>query len=389
MKKSNKTKIAIGGSLSAVMAVASVVGIVSSGGAFARSADDISKEIKALESQISEANSKADSLNQTASTLQGELDSISNQRKAIEAEIQISKAQYEKLQLEIKETEKSIETNRRALGETLANMSVEEDVTPLERLAGSEKISKALDSLEYQSSLKDSLTKKVNEIKSQKKRLEEKRDAVKKVLSDQQASEKQLQAKIVEQNKLIEQTKGDEAEYRKYAEAQNSQKSKLQAEQAELILQQSRRNASSGTARDLGVAGDGYSWGGGCVVNQSTQWSNIDDPLGYGCGQCVSYTAWRIYKETGYQASWWGNANMWPASARRHGFSTGSTPRAGSIAVMYIGQYGHVAWVESVNGNTMVISQYNWPTASNGYRWGEYSRMEIPTSKFHEYIYIK
>ena len=386
-----KKKLLISGFLSLAIAAAGVIGIISSQEVSADRIDQLQQQINELQKKEQEALAVANELSSKAQTLQAELDVISQEKTAIENQIAISKAQYEKLQIEIKQAEENITNNRKALGVTLANMSVEEEITPIERLASSENLSKALDSLEYQSSVKDSLVEKVAEIKKQKKELETKRDEVKKVLNDQEASEKSLQAKINEQNTILEKTKGEEAEYQKYAQEQSAQKAALQTEQANLILQRSRQNSSSGGSRDLGSAGDSYAWGTnwGCVVNQYNYVSNTVDPLGYGCGQCVSYTAWRMWKETGYQPMWWGNANMWPAAARRNGFSTGSTPRAGSIAVMYVGQYGHVAWVESVSGGMMVISQYNWPTASNGWRWGEYSRMEISTSQFHEYIYVK
>ena len=387
--KMTKKKVLINSAISLAVAAAGVISVINSPLVQARTAEDIAKEIDALQLKINDANQKAEELKKSGDSIQAQLNIISSEKAAIEAEIRISKAQYEKLQLEIKQTEEDIKKGQKTLGETLAEMSIEESITPIERLAGSKNLSAALDNLEYQSSVKDALLKKVKEIKEKKSQLETKRDEVKQVLGDQEASEKKLQVKIAEQNKMLQETRGEEAEYQKYIQSQNAEKSKLQEEQARLILEQSRRNASSGGSRDLGTAGNEYSWGGGCVVDQYTYESNRIDPLGYGCGQCVSYTAWRLYKETGFQANWWGNANMWPAAARRNGFKVGTTPRAGSIAVMYVGVYGHVAWVESVSGGTMVISQYNWPTPSNGYRWGEYSRIEVPTSWFHEYIYVK
>ena len=384
-----KKKVLINSAISLAVAAAGVISVINSPLVQARTAEDIAKEIDALQLKINDANQKAEELKKSGDSIQAQLNIISSEKAAIEAEIRISKAQYEKLQLEIKQTEEDIKKGQKTLGETLAEMSIEESITPIERLAGSKNLSAALDNLEYQSSVKDALLKKVKEIKEKKSQLETKRDEVKQVLSSQETSEKKLQAKIAERDKMLQETRGEEAEYKKYIQSQNAEKSKLQEEQARLILEQSRRNASSGGSRDLGTAGNEYSWGGGCVVDQYTYESNRIDPLGYGCGQCVSYTAWRLYKETGFQANWWGNANMWPDEALRNGFKVGTTPRAGSIAVMYIGDYGHVAWVESVSGGNMVINQYNWPTPSNGYRWGEYSRIEVPTSWFHEYIYVK
>ena len=53
--------------------------------------------------------------------------------------------------------------------------------------------------------------------------------------------------------------------------------------------------------------------------------------------------------------------DQWPSTAARHGISSGSTPKAGAAAVMNIGYYGHVMYVESVNGDgTITVSDYNF-----------------------------
>lgn len=62
-----------------------------------------------------------------------------------------------------------------------------------------------------------------------------------------------------------------------------------------------------------------------------------------------------------------GNANMWATNARRAGFSVDGTPRAGDIFQTGSGRYGHVGYVESVNGDgTITVSDMNY----NG-RWGK------------------
>jgi surface antigen len=61
-----------------------------------------------------------------------------------------------------------------------------------------------------------------------------------------------------------------------------------------------------------------------------------------------------------------GNALSWAADARADGIPTGTMPVAGAIAVFQPGQdgafppYGHVAYVESVSGGAMTISEMNW-----------------------------
>ena len=127
-----------------------------------------------------------------------------------------------------------------------------------------------------------------------------------------------------------------------------------------------------------------------CYVDSNALSYGID-PWGYGCRQCVSYTAWKVLQKTGRAAMYWGNAKQWPASARRAGYRTGSAPRVKSVAVMTSGYYGHVAWVESINSNgTLNISQYNYwlPNKANG-GWGYYSEFRnVSPRAYQTYIYI-
>lgn len=51
-----------------------------------------------------------------------------------------------------------------------------------------------------------------------------------------------------------------------------------------------------------------------------------------------------------------GNADTWTVRAANQGYATGKTPRAGAV-----GQLGmHVVYVESVNGDSMTISEMNY-----------------------------
>jgi len=111
---------------------------------------------------------------------------------------------------------------------------------------------------------------------------------------------------------------------------------------------------------------------------------NGGDGYGYGCRQCASYVAWKIAKETGRYYSW-GNAINFTANAKAAGYVEGD-PRDGSIAVMDVGYYGHVAWVEAVSDGQVLISQYNY---NYGAGWGMYSEMWLPISAFDHYIHIK
>lgn len=54
------------------------------------------------------------------------------------------------------------------------------------------------------------------------------------------------------------------------------------------------------------------------------------------------------------------------------------TPQAGAVAVINTGDsVGHVAYVESVNGSTLTISEGNWPLGSCGQRTGTKESLRI------------
>lgn len=77
-------------------------------------------------------------------------------------------------------------------------------------------------------------------------------------------------------------------------------------------------------------------------------------------GQCTWYCWGRAYELIGKALPVNGNAKDWYSEAASAGYSVGSTPRENSIAVWDKGTYGHVAYVEAVNGSNVTISESNW-----------------------------
>ena len=83
----------------------------------------------------------------------------------------------------------------------------------------------------------------------------------------------------------------------------------------------------------------------------------------YPWGQCT----WYAKQRSGWAGNGWGNGAQWGASAAAQGFTVDHTPAAGAIVVFGAGQmvgnwqadpaYGHVAFVESVSGSSITISQ--------------------------------
>ena len=87
---------------------------------------------------------------------------------------------------------------------------------------------------------------------------------------------------------------------------------------------------------------------------------------GYPYGYCTYYVATKRSMPTSL-----GNAKNWLNSASRAGYSTGSNPAVGAIVVTSESWWGHVAFVESVSGNNITISEMNYSG------WGVVSRRTI------------
>ena len=77
----------------------------------------------------------------------------------------------------------------------------------------------------------------------------------------------------------------------------------------------------------------------------------------YPVGECT----WGVKSQLSWVGPYWGNANQWVASARAEGFSVGTTPQVGAVAVWVGGAYGHVALVSAVESSTNIqVSESNY-----------------------------
>lgn len=318
-------------------------------------ARDYEAEIKAKEQEASKYNSEASRLGEMADNLQSELDKINGQITAIQGQIADSQKKIDNLNAQIKRNEILIKQRRKAMGQVLADMHVDDQISPLEMLASSNSIGDYIDKQEQRSSLRTSLNGKIKEIKALQKKLEENKKLVENTLRDQEAQRNVLSSKQSEKAKLVADTKNDQNAYSALAQKRNSEVAKLREEQAAA----NRRALGSGVSIPGGIPGGGGYPG---------VWANAPldayvDPWGLYTRECVSYVAWKIHSTGRYVPHFGGagNANQWPSTAARHGISSGSTPKAGAAAVMNIGYYGHVMYVESVNGDgTITVSDYNF-----------------------------
>ena len=348
-------------------------------------ADDYDTRINQLQQQANEYQSKANELKAKGDTLQNALDSINNEIAGIQAQISVNQTKHNQLKQQITENEDKLSKNKDALGDTIASIYVEGKVTPLEMLASSNTISDYVDKQEYQSSIRTQLSKTIDEVKKLKKQLEEDQKAVEKVLNELNAQNAQLGAKQQQQQQLVNQTRGDEAAYQGLVSQARAQMEAVSAQQRAYYESLIRRSGNGGSA---GVVGSfQYSnWsgnqgcGGGYTYCQPQD--TVVDKWGLYNRECVSYVAWALENRFGKYVgnfSGQGNAYEWPSSAPRYSgaYRVYSPQRGDAVVLPASGSFapiGHLMIVESVSGDTMHVSQYNF------YGTGQYSTMDVKNS---------
>lgn len=350
-------------------------------------ANNYTERIQALERAIGQYDAEASRLSGEADSLQREVSRLNNEKAIIQAQVDISVQKQKKLTAEIKANEEKIDKNKNALGTIVADLYVNDTVSPIEMLASSKGIGDFIDKQEFRSITRDQLTSTIETIKKAKAELEKQKKEVEQVLQDQENQRNQLAAKESEQQNLLNKTRGDEATYRNLSAQSNATKDQLQREQQAAIERALRASGGRGSA----VAGDPNKGGYPSNLANSNYYNPVVDPWGMYSRQCVSYTAWKVYQKNGHMPYWGGvgNANQWPGNARAAGIPVSKSPRAGSVGVIMAGQYGHVVWVESVNGDgTINISQYNYFNAG-GSGWGHYSEMyNVSPGAYDWYIHF-
>ncbi len=100
-----------------------------------------------------------------------------------------------------------------------------------------------------------------------------------------------------------------------------------------------------------------------------------------GRGQCVD---WAGYMRPDLGALLLGNANAWARNAAAHGYLVDRNPAAGTIFQTSSGWYGHVGYVEAVNGDgSITVTEMNYSYVP--YR---VIRAIIPADKVGNFYYI-
>jgi surface antigen len=307
----------------------------------------ISARLRALREDLARYENQAAQLRGQASSLKQALNQLGAERAAVQAKIDINQAEHDELVLQIKQTEDQIKLNRDILGDTIADMYLGDQISPLEMVFSSSNISDFLDKQEYRSSMRDNLQSRIAEIKELKKSLENNKKNVESVLNDQKVQRDILSEKVREQQRLLANTQGQESRFK--AAIAKSREDIGKAEEAHAAAVYRELLAQGGG----GAAQTDYPY----ATKTDTTCRSTWDPWGYCFRQCTSYVAWKLSKDprnSGF--SYRGHAKYWWNAGKR---VSASEVAHGHVIVTTAGQYGHVMFVESVSGDTIRYTDYN------------------------------
>jgi surface antigen len=223
-------------------------------------------------------------------------------------------------------------------------------------LATSNDLSDYIDKQEAYSLVQDAIQKTMAQIQALQRSLQAKKAEVDQLLESQRSQNEQLSETQATQNQMLAYNEGQQNAF-------NSQISANSSKIADLRRQQAILNSKYNIGNFKGDPGNG---------GYPNYWANaaqdsLIDSWGMYNRECVSYTAFMVHQDylsgkNSHDMPWWGgvgNANQWDDDAIAAGIPVDTNPTPGSIAVSNSGYYGHVMYVEAVNGNQIYIQQYN------------------------------
>lgn len=312
-----------------------------------KSSAQIKAEMRALSEDLERYRSTAESLRGRAKTLKQAMDQFAAEKAVMQAQIDLNQAEHDSLVQQIADTEDQIERNRDTLGDTIADIHIEDQISPIEMIFSSKNISSFLDRQEYRNSVRDELKRTNDEIKVLKAELEQKKSAVADVLNNQKVQRDILAGKEAEQRKLLADTQGQESQYQAAIAKSSAELEAAQAAHQEAVRRELAALGSGGATQT------DYPYAGAADTVCRSVW----DKWGYCYRQCTSYVAWKLSKDprnSGY--SYLGHAKYW--------WDDGVTVSranvaAGHVIVRSSGTYGHVMFIEWVNGETIHYTDYN------------------------------
>ena len=324
-----------------------------------RLTDSYDQQIAQLQQQYDSLGTQLQGLQGQESAADAQAAAVQGQIASTEAQVAQAQAQIDQLNLALAQTAEAIQTDTtRLAGEKtqLTQLTVliytEGGTGVVAGLVDSHSIADFMEKLDSATEVGQQFQKVITEVRADQQRLNALQQTQTTELAHATQAAEQLQALQVELQAQETELRQQVASLGGQAAALVGQRQSLLSQIATVKAQQeaaaaaaaaaAARAAAAAAAAARGSGGGGLCGGVLCpfafgLIADSFPW-----------GQCTWYVA------SLRSVTWWGNADEWFGNARSQGYSTGSTPKVGSIVVWGPGNgyswFGHVAYVVAVDG---------------------------------------
>ncbi len=348
------------------------------------------EKINAITEQQATAQAEVDSIQAQVDSILAEQESLTAENARLEAESQTLSAEIERLSADIVSRDQALQEQARSAqtdGSATSYINVVLDsksiVDAVSRVNAMREIVAANNRmLEQQKADKEAIAEKqkanqeaINTVYANRQQLEDDAQTLQVRQAELETAKLNLAIEKAtaedEKAALIEQKAAAEAAAAAAAAAQQA----YAAEQAALAQQQQESVAvttpvsytapASTTTTTTTTASTPASSSASSASTSTTTSSSSSaavsnsryDASSYPVGECT----WGVKSQVSWVGPYWGDAKQWVASARAEGFSVGTTPQVGAIAVWTGGYYGHVALVIAVESSSNIqVSESNY-----------------------------
>lgn len=336
------------------------------------SATDYCVSQKCKDAQAAEAAAKQKSADAsaTAQSYEEEVARLNHEITVIQSEINSLEARAEDLSSKIQENESKLQKQQSALAKLIVEMHFETDIDPILVLAGSSSISDLAEKEARNETVEEQVTASAKEIKITKAELEKEKTSVDLLLSDAESKRSEIASARARQQSIADKYKNDASSYLADAEeARKTKEAEIDAYRQEMLSKLGRNTVvvdpgldsyapALRSATGFSCPSDNWRYYGSNGHHGYYSWHG-----GYIC-ECVGYVGYKVFEYWGKNVGW-GDAKYWGSGAASAGYTVDNNPTPHSIGYYTSGPWGHVVWIESVNGNTVDYSEYNGNVTAN------------------------
>ena len=285
-----------------------------------------------------------------------------NQDIAVKSsQIEVAINRINSLTQEIDEKIAYLTRQKSALAEILNEMNHNNATELILQIASSKNITDLTEKQARANAIKTQISAYAEEIKKSKQELEQKKASQEMIKTGLVSEQADLAAMRNEQASLQAKYESDAATYESAAEEAR----RIQADEIAKAIAAASRAAGGRAVVSGGL--DSYPYSGQCPGINWRYTGYVQTAYGGALCECTSYAGWKAQEYWGYAIPWAADAKGWGYYAAVYGLRFDSDPAPHTIGVQFAGIWGHVVWIEHVNGDgTVDVSEYNNTYSSGG-----------------------